>query len=250
MAPPPLGSDEVALFGRRKRVLTRLLVVEDEPLIAFATEHLLGDAGYEVVDTVDRVADAIRCVEKGTAIDLVLVDVNLADGSGIDVARAAHARGVQVMFVTGNCPGEARGFAAGCLSKPYAPRDLLGAIEAIEAVGVGPRAEAVAERVLAVRTGLTSVGEPAFQRVEDARRRHEYRHRRGGEQQLPADAGIGLQIVRAPFHRSGAEAVDDQERLELGLDDEQAGKAVEHVPRLASAGPGALSRHSRVNGRG
>ncbi len=131
--PPPLGSDEVALFGRRKRILTRLLVVEDEPLIAFANEHMLGDAGFEIVDTVDRVADALRCIEEG-GIDLVLVDVNLADGSGIDVARAAHARGVQVMFVTGNCPGEARAFAAGCLSKPYAPRDLLLAIDAIEAV--------------------------------------------------------------------------------------------------------------------
>ena len=127
----------MALFGRKKRLLTRLLVVEDEPLIAFATEHLLGDAGFEVVDTVDRVADAIRCIEEGTGIDLVLVDVNLADGSGMDVARAAHARGVQVMFVTGNCPGEARAFAAGCLSKPYAPRDLLAAIEAIEAVVSG-----------------------------------------------------------------------------------------------------------------
>ena len=118
-------------------MLTRLLVVEDEPLIAFATEHLLGDAGFEVVDTVDRVADAMRLIEGGAGIDLVLVDVNLADGSGIDVARAAHARGVQVMFVTGNCPGEAHGYAAGCLSKPYAPRDLLLAIDAIEAVAGG-----------------------------------------------------------------------------------------------------------------
>ncbi len=127
----------MALFGKKKRRLTRLLVVEDEPLIAFATEHLLGDAGYKVVDTVDRVADAIRVVSDGAAIDLVLVDVNLADGSGVDVARAAHACGVEVLFVTGNCPGEAQAFAAGCLSKPYAPRDLLLAIDVVEAVADG-----------------------------------------------------------------------------------------------------------------
>ena len=127
----------MALFGRRKRRLTRLLVVEDEPLVAFATEHLLGDAGYQVVDTVDRVADAVRVIEDGGAVDLVLVDVQLADGSGIEVARAAHGRGVHVMFVTGNCPGEARAFATGCLSKPYAPRDLLAAIEAVDAVADG-----------------------------------------------------------------------------------------------------------------
>ena len=124
----------MALFGRRKRRLTRLLVVEDEPLVAFATEHLLGDAGYVVVDTVDRVADAMRLIEGGAEIDLVLVDVDLADGSGIDVARTAHDRGVHVMFVTGNCPGEARAFATGCLSKPYSPRDLLLAIDAVDAV--------------------------------------------------------------------------------------------------------------------
>ena len=121
------------MFGRRKRRLTRLLVVEDEPLVAFATEHLLQEAGYTIVDTVDRVAPAVKCIEDGVAIDLVLVDVHLADGSGIDVARAAYAQAVAVLFVTGSCPDEARSLAAGCLSKPYAPRDLLGAIEAIEA---------------------------------------------------------------------------------------------------------------------
>ena len=90
-----------------------------------------------MVDTVDRVADALRVIGDGAAIDLVLVDVNLADGSGIDVARAAHGRGVAVMFVTGNCPGEAKAYAAGCLSKPYSPRDLLAAIDAVEAVVEG-----------------------------------------------------------------------------------------------------------------
>jgi DNA-binding response OmpR family regulator len=60
--------------------------------------------------------------------------VNLADGSGIDVARAAQARGVPVMFVTGSCPVEATTLAAGCMAKPYVPRDLIAAIEAIEAM--------------------------------------------------------------------------------------------------------------------
>jgi DNA-binding response OmpR family regulator len=65
--------------------------------------------------------------------------VNLADGSGVDVARAAHARGFPILFVTGHCPGEARALAAGCLSKPYPQRDLLAAIDAIEAVAEGKK---------------------------------------------------------------------------------------------------------------
>lgn len=121
------------LFGRKKRQIVRLLVVEDEPLVAFDTEHVLSEADYEIVATVDRVVDAIAVLEGVAAIDLVLVDVNLADGSGLDVARAARARDVPVLFVTGAFPPEAAVLAAGCLSKPYAQRDLLAAIGAIEA---------------------------------------------------------------------------------------------------------------------
>ncbi len=121
------------LFGRKKRLIVRLLVVEDEPLIAFDNEHILTDADYEIVATVDRVAEALAVLRSGAGIDLVLVDVHLADGSGIDVARAAGEAGVPVLFVTGNCPVEATTLAAGCLAKPYQQRDLIGAIEAIDA---------------------------------------------------------------------------------------------------------------------
>ncbi len=122
------------LFAKKNRLIERILLVEDEPLVAFDTEHFLGSEGFEVIATIDSVADALEVIARDAAIDLVLVDVNLADGSGVDVAREAHARGVQVLFVTGNCPGEARKLAAGCLAKPYPQRDLLAAIAGIEAV--------------------------------------------------------------------------------------------------------------------
>jgi DNA-binding response OmpR family regulator len=122
------------IFGRKKRRIERLLLVEDEPLVAFDTEHFLGEAGFGIVATVDSVADALRVIDSEEDIDLILVDVSLSDGSGIEVARAGHERGFPVLFVTGNCPGEARALAAGCLSKPYPQRDLLAAIDAIEAV--------------------------------------------------------------------------------------------------------------------
>jgi DNA-binding response OmpR family regulator len=125
------------LFGRRRRSIEKLLVVEDEPLVAFDTEYLLTDQGFTVVATVDRVADAVRLIEGGAAIDLVLVDVNLADGSGLEVARAASARSIAVLFVTGNCPVGGETVAVGCLSKPSYPRDQLGAIDAIALRGEG-----------------------------------------------------------------------------------------------------------------
>lgn len=122
------------LFGKKKRRIERLLIVEDEPLVAFDTEHFLTGEGFAIVATVDTVAGAMRAIEGDDEVDLVLVDVNLSDGSGVEVAQAAQDQGVAVLFVTGNCPAEARSLAAGCLTKPYPQRDLLAAIIAIEAV--------------------------------------------------------------------------------------------------------------------
>ena len=127
------------LFGRKKRLIERLLVVEDEPLIAFDTEHVLREAGYTIVATVDRVAQALAVLESGESLDLVLVDVNLADGSGLDVARSARAADVPVLFVTGRFPAEAEALATGRLDKPYQQRDLIGSIEAIDAALAGKR---------------------------------------------------------------------------------------------------------------
>lgn len=124
------------LFDRPKRSLTRLLIVEDEPLLAFDTEHFLSDEDFVIVATVDRIADARIHIDGGD-IHLVLVDMSLADGSGLDVARAARDKGMAVLFVTGQAPDGAEEVAHGCLMKPYPQRALLKAIEAIDHVVQG-----------------------------------------------------------------------------------------------------------------
>lgn len=128
------------LFGRTKRTLTRLLIVEDEPLIAFDTERFLIEEEFEIVGTVDRVTEAVAWLEDGE-VHLVLVDMSLADGTGLDVARAAVAKGVAVLLVTGQSPEGAEDIAHGCLMKPYPQRALLQAIEAVDQVcqGVTPK---------------------------------------------------------------------------------------------------------------
>ena len=121
------------LFGKPARTIRRVLIVEDEALVAFDNEHMLVEAGFTVVATVDSVGRALRVIAR-QPLDLVLVDIMLSDqGSGFDVATAAHDRGIGVLFVSGFCPAEARALALGCLAKPYHPRDLLAAIEAVEA---------------------------------------------------------------------------------------------------------------------
>lgn len=128
-----LGKGEVNRNGRRKAIRT-VLVVEDEPLVAFDHEHVLAHAGYRIAATVDDHDHAIRVMDAGT-VDLVITDIGLRGGkSGIDVARHAHGKDLPVLFVTGACPQDARALAVGCLAKPFAPRDLLAAIAVVDAV--------------------------------------------------------------------------------------------------------------------
>jgi DNA-binding response OmpR family regulator len=120
------------LFGKRERRISRILIVEDEPLVAFDNENMLQDAGYQVVATVDSFADAALVIES-EEIDLVLTDISLAgEGDGTDVARAAAAKGIAVLFVTGHPSEEAQSLALGCLAKPYSEKVLLGALKALD----------------------------------------------------------------------------------------------------------------------
>lgn len=120
------------LFGKHERAIRRILIVEDEPLVAFDNEHLLRECGYDVVATVDTLAEAVRVLGE-EAVDLVLSDIKLnGEGDGMDVARAAAARQVPVLFVTANCPHEARSLGLGCLAKPYTDKVLRNALEAVD----------------------------------------------------------------------------------------------------------------------
>ena len=85
-----------------------------------------------MVATVDTLAEAVR-VLGDEEVDLVLSDIQLnGDGDGMDVARAAGARKVPVLFVTANCPIEARSLGLGCLAKPYTDKVLKAVLEAID----------------------------------------------------------------------------------------------------------------------
>jgi len=120
------------LFGKRNRIVKRILVVEDEPLTAFDNETMLGDAGYEIVATVDDFEEAMKVLET-EQVDLILSDVRLrSQQTGIHLARAAKALGIPTLFATGHpYPGAAE-IAVGCLLKPYTDRQLKGAIDCVD----------------------------------------------------------------------------------------------------------------------
>ena len=120
------------LFGKRKQVVKRILIVEDEPLTAFDNENFLGDAGYEVVATVDDLEEALEILKRET-IHLILSDVRLRkDQTGVDLARVAKGRGVPTLFATGLASPDASAVAVGCVMKPYTDRQLIKAIECVD----------------------------------------------------------------------------------------------------------------------
>ena len=125
------------LFGKRNRVVKRILVVEDEPLTAFDNETMLREAGYEVVATIDSYDDAVQILER-EPVDLILSDVRLrAQQTGIDLARTAKLRGIPTLFATGHPYPEADAVAIGCLAKPYSDRQLKAALDCVDQMLAG-----------------------------------------------------------------------------------------------------------------
>jgi CheY-like chemotaxis protein len=121
------------LFSKRERMVKRILIVEDEPLVAFDNETMLAALGYEVVATLDSFDAAIAHLAT-EQIDLILTDLRLSgDRTGLDLARAAKGRGVPVLLATGHeLPPEAEKLAVGCLMKPYTERTLKNALNSVD----------------------------------------------------------------------------------------------------------------------
>ena len=120
------------LFGKRKRIVKRVLIIEDEPLTAFDNEVILRDCGVEVVATHDDFEEAVTALDR-EPVDLILSDVRLrGDRTGIDLAHEAKKRGIPLLFITGYPPDNAHELAIGCLMKPYNDRTMRSALEAID----------------------------------------------------------------------------------------------------------------------
>lgn len=107
----------------------KILIVEDEFLVALQLEDILADGGYAVVGTVPDQA-SLRVV--GEAPDVALVDLNLRDGlTGPAIARDVASRfGSRVIYVTAN-PGQIDApapTAVGIVQKPFTRQAILAAI--------------------------------------------------------------------------------------------------------------------------
>jgi len=108
----------------------RVLVVEDESLVAMLLETILEDMGCTPVGPAANIDDGLRMATDGEHLDAALLDVNVAGRQVFPVAQALKDRGVPFVFSTGygegGLPEEWRGQAT--IQKPFteaAVRDAL-----------------------------------------------------------------------------------------------------------------------------
>lgn len=115
---------EVGLDG------VRVLLVEDESLVAMLGEDVLTEAGCSVTVAM-RLSDALHAVDQGE-LDVAILDVNLGNETSYPVAERLTQRDIPFVFATGYAAaGLAGGFATHrCVQKPYDPSQLLAAARA------------------------------------------------------------------------------------------------------------------------
>ena len=124
-------------------MLTRVLIVEDEALVAMDIEDSLSGCGFEIVGIVDSEAEAIEAAIRHEA-DVVLMDITLREGDGISAARALVARcRAKIIFVSANSDPATLAAAmalkpAAFIRKPFVAHELPRLVEDALAAA-GPR---------------------------------------------------------------------------------------------------------------
>jgi len=78
----------------------RVLLVEDENLVAMLLEDMLAELGHSVVGPVARLKKGLEMAQR-EAIDLAILDVNINGEQVYPVAEALAARGIPFVFSTG-----------------------------------------------------------------------------------------------------------------------------------------------------
>ena len=111
-----------------------VLIVDDEPQIGDVLRSYLERDGYGVT-LAAMVKDALEAIEARRP-DLVLLDVTLPDGSGLDVLRTIRDRGIPVIMLTARAEEVDRiiGLELGAddyITKPFSPREVVARTRAV-----------------------------------------------------------------------------------------------------------------------
>lgn len=119
-----------SLMGGEGRLAgTRVLVAEDEPLIAMLAEEILEEMGCTIAGWARTCEDAVE-VLADAAVDLVFLDVHLGTKLSDEVSAEAQRRAIPVIVSTGSEPGELSDAFAGLpvVKKPWTFDDIERAV--------------------------------------------------------------------------------------------------------------------------
>jgi CheY-like chemotaxis protein len=115
----------------------RVLVVEDEFLIALDIDRILESAGAKQVLTAGRIDEALRILSDDLPIHAVVLDLKLDKDSTLPIAEKLQALGIPFVFLTGSPEAPAtRGFPrAPIVAKPFDSTMLIAGLS----LALGPR---------------------------------------------------------------------------------------------------------------
>jgi CheY-like chemotaxis protein len=121
MGAPRMSAADADTKGARPRVL----VVEDEYLVALLIEDMLQTLGYQVSEIVANLEDAMQAAEKGD-FDVAILDVNLNGTMSVPIAEILRRHNIPFIFATGyGKAGPHESFTGTpSLQKPFEEADL------------------------------------------------------------------------------------------------------------------------------
>ncbi len=108
----------------------RVLVVEDEPVVAMCLEDILDMLGCEIVGPAGRLAEGLALAEQED-LGAAILDINLAGERSIPIAEALRRRGVPFAFASGYGAAPEGFETLPMIEKPYRATDIDTALRAI-----------------------------------------------------------------------------------------------------------------------
>lgn len=118
--------------------MARILIVEDEALIAMMLEDIVSDLGHDPVGPMMRLQPALTAAERED-FDFAILDINLAGQQSFPVADCLMRRGIPFMFASGYGRAGLSGSYAGVpvLQKPYDARQIASMVAEWTGTGDG-----------------------------------------------------------------------------------------------------------------
>lgn len=109
----------------------RILVVEDEPIVAMCLEDILENLGHQTVGPAIRLPDGVALAET-EAVDAAFLDINLGGERSTPVAEILQLRGIPFVFASGY-GARPDGFdnSVPLVEKPYQDSDIAAALTAL-----------------------------------------------------------------------------------------------------------------------